>query len=250
MIKSDEKLSFTLHLVELRKRLIICVVAVGIGFIISYYFSQELFTFLTKPLLDAMPQGSTFLTFTGVVEPFFTYLKISLIGGIFLASPVIFYQVWLFIAPGLYESERKWAVPLIISATVLFTGGALFGYYVVFPVGFKYFLSFATDTLKPMLSMSEYFSFVAKFLLAFGTVFQMPLLIFFLARLGIVDVRMFSKYRKYAVLLIFIAAAILTPTPDVFSQILMAAPMIVLYEVGIILARLFGKKRNMEGQGS
>lgn len=246
LTKPEDKLSFTHHLAELRKRLIVCCIAIGIGFGISYYYSQELFTFLSRPLLDAMPQGSAFLVFTGIIEPFWTYLKIALIGGIFLASPVIFYQIWLFIAPGLYETEKKWVTPIVISATVLFIGGALFGYYVVFPVGFKYFLSFSTDALKPMLSMNEYFSFVSKFLLAFGAVFEMPILIFFLARIGIVDAKMLSKYRKYSILLIFIIAAILTPTPDVFSQFLMAAPMMVLYEVGVILARLFGKKREVE----
>ncbi|MBI5682378.1 MAG: twin-arginine translocase subunit TatC [Deltaproteobacteria bacterium] len=243
MAKPDERLPFTLHLVELRKRLINCVIAVGIGFGIAYFYSKEAFDFMSRPLIDAMPQGNAFMVFTGVIEPFFTYLKIALICGIFLASPVIFYQIWLFISPGLYEKERSWALPIVMSATILFIGGATFGYYIVFPVGFKYFLSYATDSLKPMLSMNEYFSFVAKFLLAFGIVFEMPLLIFFLAKIGIVDVKMLTQYRKYAVLLIFVVAAILTPTPDAFSQLLMAAPMLVLYEVGIILARLFGKKK-------
>ena len=246
MIKSEEKLPFTHHLAELRKRLIVCFIAVGIGFGISYYFSLELFAFLSRPLFDAMPEASVFMVFTGVVEPFFTYLKISLLAGIFLASPVLIHQIWLFITPGLHEGEKKWVIPIVVSGFILFIGGAMFGYYLVIPIGFKYFLSFATDSLKPMLSMNEFFSFMMKFLLAFGVVFEMPLVIFFLARLGIVDAKMLSKYRKYSILLIFIAAAILTPTPDVFSQFLMAAPMMVLYEIGVILARLFGKKKETE----
>lgn len=246
MAKPDERLPFTIHLVELRKRLINCVIAVGIGFVISYSYSKELFDFLAVPLMGATQKGNAFMVFTGIIEPFFTYLKISLMGGVILASPVIFHQIWLFIAPGLYPDERKWVVPVIVSASILFMGGVVFGYYVVIPVGFGYFLSFATDTLKPMLAMKEYFSFMIRFLLAFGIVFEMPLVVFFLARLGIVEAKTFIQYRKYAVLVIFIIAAVITPTPDAFSQLLMAGPMIVLYEVGLLLARLFGKKRVKE----
>lgn len=241
-MQQDQKMPFTSHLVELRKRLIVSIISVAIGFGISYNYSNELFTILAKPL----PPHTTF-AFTTLVEPFFTYLKVSLLTGIFLSSPVLIYEVWAFIAPGLQENERKWVLPIVSSSIVLFIGGALFGYFLVLPFGYTYFLSFSTDTIHPMLSMDEYFSFTTKFLLAFGIVFELPLFILFLARLGIVDAKMLSVYRKYAVLVIFIAAAILTPTPDAFSQILMAAPMMVLYEVGIITARIFGKKRIEKG---
>ncbi|HBR17117.1 MAG: twin arginine-targeting protein translocase TatC [Deltaproteobacteria bacterium RIFCSPLOWO2_12_FULL_43_16] len=241
-MQQDQKMPLTSHLVELRKRLIVSIVAVAIGFGISYNYSNELFTILARPL----PSNTTF-AFTRLVEPFFTYLKVSLLTGIFLSSPVLIYEVWAFIAPGLQENERKWVLPIVSSSIVLFIGGALFGYFLVLPFGYTYFLSFSTDTIHPMLSMDEYFSFTTKFLLAFGIVFELPLFILFLARLGIVDAKMLSVYRKYAVLVIFIAAAILTPTPDAFSQILMAAPMMVLYEVGIITARIFGKKRIEKG---
>lgn len=241
-MQQEQKMPFTSHLVELRKRLIVSIIAVAIGFGISYNYSNELFTILAKPL----PPHTTF-AFTRLIEPFFTYLKVSLLTGIFLSSPVLIYEVWAFIAPGLQENERKWVLPIVSSSVVLFIGGALFGYFLVLPFGYTYFLSFSTDTIHPMLSMDEYFSFTTKFLLAFGIVFELPLFILFLARLGIVDAKMLSVYRKYAVLVIFIAAAILTPTPDAFSQILMAAPMMVLYEVGIITARIFGKKRIEKG---
>lgn len=241
-MQQEQKMPFTSHLVELRKRLIVSIIAVAIGFGISYNYSNELFTILAKPL----PPHTTF-AFTRLIEPFFTYLKVSLLTGIFLSSPVLIYEVWAFIAPGLQENERKWVLPIVSSSVVLFIGGVLFGYFLVLPFGYTYFLSFSTDTIHPMLSMDEYFSFTTKFLLAFGIVFELPLFILFLARLGIVDAKMLSVYRKYAVLVIFIAAAILTPTPDAFSQILMAAPMMVLYEVGIIAARIFGKKRIEEG---
>lgn len=241
MIRSEERLPFTTHLAELRDRLIICLIAIGIGFSLSYYYSQRLFEILARPLVQAMPPGTTFI-FTGLVEAFFTYLKISLVAGIVLASPVIIYEIWAFIAPGLYEQERRWVIPIVFFSTIFFALGVLFGYYVVFPVGFQYFLSFATDTIRPLPSMREYFSFVTRFLLAFGLVFELPVFIFFLAKLGIVDAKMLSAYRKYSILLIFIAAAILTPTPDAFSQLLMAGPMLVLYEVGVVVARVFGKR--------
>lgn len=233
---------FTSHLVELRKRLIISVVAIIAGFGISYNYSEALFKILARPL----PLGTTF-TFIRLIEPFFTYMKVSLLAGVFLSSPVLIYELWAFIAPGLHENEKKWVWPIVLSSSALFIGGVLFGYFFVLPFGYNYFLSFSTDTVKPMLSMDEYFSFTTKFLLAFGIVFEMPLFILFLSLLGIVDAKMLSAYRKYAILAIFIIAAILTPTPDAFSQLLMAAPMLVLYEIGIITARIFGKKKEAEG---
>lgn len=233
---------FTSHLVELRKRLIVSIIAIIAGFGVSYNYSEWLFKILARPL----PPGATF-TFIRLIEPFFTYMKVSLLTGIFLASPVLIYQIWGFIAPGLHEKEKKWVWPIVFSSAVLFIGGVLFGYFFVLPFAYSYFISFSSDTIKPMLSMDEYFSFTTKFLLAFGVVFEMPLFILFLALLGIVDAKMLSAYRKYAILAIFIIAAILTPTPDAFSQILMAAPMLVLYEIGIIVARIFGKKRIAEG---
>lgn len=240
-MQQDDKMPFTFHLVELRKRLIRSVIAIIVGFGVSYNYSEELFKILAKPL----PPGTTF-SFIRLIEPFFTYMKVSLLTGIFLASPVLIYEIWAFIAPGLHEKEKKWVWPIVFFSSVLFMGGVIFGYFLVLPFGYSYFLGFATDTIRPMLSMDEYFSFTTKFLLAFGLVFEMPLFILFLSLLGIVDAKMLSTYRKYAILAIFIIAAILTPTPDAFSQILMAAPMLVLYEVGIIMAKIFGKKRKAE----
>lgn len=241
-MQQEYKMPFTSHLVELRKRLIISIAAVAIGFAVSYNYSNELFIMLARPL----PPNTSF-AFTRLIEPFFTYLKVSLLTGIFLASPVLIYEIWAFIAPGLHENEKKWVLPVVFFSTALFMGGVLFGYFLVLPFGYSYFLSFSSDTIKPMLSMDEYFSITTKFLLAFGLVFEMPLLILFLSLLGIVNAKMLSIYRKYAILAIFIIAAILTPTPDVFNQILMAVPMLMLYETGIILARIFGKtKRNDE----
>jgi sec-independent protein translocase protein TatC len=159
-----------------------------------------------------------------------------------LASPVIIYQFWMFIAPGLYQKEKRMLVPIVILSTLFFIGGSLFGYFIVFPFGFKFFLGFASETIRPLPSMKEYLGFSTKLLLAFGLVFELPLVITFLAKLGIVSVQFLKKNRKYALLLFFAGAAILTP-PDVVTQIMMALPMMLLYEISIIGARVFGKKK-------
>ncbi len=238
---ADEKLPFTAHLEELRERLIKSLIAVGVGFAISYFFSQDLFRVLMDPLLKTLPPDSN-LIFTGLTEAFFTYLKVSLVAGIFLASPVIIYQIWAFIAPGLYEEEKRLLIPVAIASAFFFVGGALFGYFVVFPFGFQYFLSFATDVIRPMPSVREYFAFSVKLLFAFGITFELPVFVFFLSRLGIVDHEMLKGFRKYAIILTFALAAVITP-PDILSQIMLAIPMIVLYEAGILVAKVFGKKK-------
>jgi sec-independent protein translocase protein TatC len=240
----DEKLPFTEHLEELRKRLIVCFIAIGVGFCGCYAFSEQLFEVLVHPLLVLMPPDEK-LVYTGLAEAFFTYLKVALLGGVLVAVPVIMYQLWMFIAPGLYAEERRWALPVVFLSSFFFLGGALFGYFFVFPIGFKYFMSFASEAIKPLPSMKEYLSFSATFLFAFGIVFELPLFITFLAKLGIVDAAFLGKHRKYAILLIFIVAAILTP-PDAVSQCMMALPLMVLYEISIVGARLFGKKKKKE----
>jgi sec-independent protein translocase protein TatC len=236
-----EKQPFTAHLEELRWRLIKCAIAVGIAFVISYFFKERIFQVLTLPLLHAMKSGDH-LIYTSLPEAFFTFLKAAFICSLMLASPVILYQFWMFMAPGLYDKEKRLLIPVLFLSVLFFVGGALFGYFVVFPYGFDFFLSFASDTIRPMPSMKEYLGFASKLLLAFGLVFEMPLVITFLARLGIVSAAMLSKFRKYTILVIFIAAAILTP-PDVVTQIFMALPLILLYEISIISARIFGRKK-------
>ena len=240
----DEKMPFTGHLEELRKRLVICFIAIGIGFIISYGFKEKIFHYLTIPLISAM-QADDKLIFTGLPEAFFTYLKVSLLSGLMLSAPVILYQFWMFVAPGLYDKERKLLIPIVLLSSFFFVGGALFGYFIVFPFGFKFFLGFATETIRPLPSMREYLSFSSKLLLAFGLVFELPLIITFLARLGIVTVEFLKKNRKYAILLFFVVAAILTP-PDVVTQIMMAFPLMALYEISILGARVFGKKKSQK----
>jgi sec-independent protein translocase protein TatC len=236
----EKKISFTAHLDELRRCLIVCFVAVGIGFALSYGFKEKLFQILTRPLIGVMQTGDK-LIFTGLPEAFFTYLKVAFLSGLILAAPVIFYEFWMFVAPGLYKKEKRLMVPIVFLSTLFFVGGSFFGYFIVFPYGFKFFLGFASETIQPLPSMREYLSFASKLLLAFGLVFELPLVITFLAKLGIVSVSFLKKNRKYALLLFFVGAAILTP-PDVVTQIMMALPLMVLYEISIVGARIFGKK--------
>ena len=240
----DEKIPFTGHLEELRKRLVACFIAIGIGFAISYCFKEKLFDILSHPLISVMGTDDKMI-FTGLAEAFFTYLKVALLSGFMLAAPVVLYQFWMFVAPGLYQKERRLLIPIVFLSSVFFVGGALFGYFIVFPFGFKFFLGFASETIQALPSMKEYLSFSAKLLLAFGLVFELPLIITFLAKLGIVSVDFLKKNRKYALILFFAGSAILTP-PDVVTQIMMALPLMLLYEISILGARVFGKKKAKE----
>ncbi|MBE9535745.1 MAG: twin-arginine translocase subunit TatC [Proteobacteria bacterium] len=214
--------------------------AVGACFVASYSFAKDIFALLTLPLVKVMPDQSSMI-FTGLAEGFFTYLKVSFLTGILLASPVIFYQLWAFISPGLYSNEKKYMFPFTFFSVIFFVGGALFGYFVVFPFAFEFFMSFNNDQIMALPSLKEYLAFSTKLLLAFGMAFELPIFIFFLAKLGIVTVEGLARNRKYFLVGAFIAAAILTP-PDVVTQILMAIPLMLLYELGIIAARLTAKK--------
>lgn len=231
----------TEHLRELRTRLIRCCWAVGIGFILSYSFSKQIFTLLMYPLVKVMPEQSSMI-FTGLTEGFFTYLKVAFLAGLMLSTPVIFYQIWAFIAPGLYSHEKKYVIPFTILSVFFFVGGAIFGYFMVFPFAFEFFMSFNTEDIVALPSMKEYLAFSTKLLIAFGTAFELPIFIVFLARLGLVNVEMLTKNRKYVLVGAFIVAAILTP-PDVITQTLMAFPLMLLYELGILGTRIFVRKK-------
>ncbi len=235
------KMSFTEHLEELRARLVKVLIAVGVGFIISYFFSKQLFYYLTLPLLNVLPKNNT-LIFTALPEAFFTYLKISFFAGIFLASPYIFYQIWKFISPGLYPEEKRYVVPFVIVSSIFFVAGVSFGYFVVFPFGFKFFISFQNDYIKALPTLKQYLGFSMKLLFAFGIIFEMPVIMYFLAKIKVVNSKLLTKNRKYTILIIFVVAAILTP-PDVFTQILMACPLIVLYEISILVVKYVEKRR-------
>ncbi len=238
----QKELSLTEHLAELRTRLIRSIAAVAVGFCISYAFIEPIFAMLSRPLEKVLPPGTS-LIFTSYPEAFFTYLKLALVCGIFIASPFILYEIWAFVAPGLDEHEKKCALPFVVFSSIFFVGGALFGYIVVFPAAFNFLAGYAGRDLKLLPSVSEYFSLTIKLLLGFGAAFELPIFMVFMALIGLIDARMLRKNRKYALLIIFILAAVLTPTPDVVNQCLLAAPLLILYEISIFLVALIGKRR-------
>jgi len=247
--EDESRMGFFDHLEELRQRLIRCVVAVLIGFGICIAFGERVFSLLAAPITRLLPKDTT-LVFTGLPDPFFVYLKVAFICGVFLALPYCLYQMWLFIRPGLLERERELATPFVLVATALFYLGAAFAYFIVFPAAFKFFLGYQTPELKPMISIRDYVSLSMLLMLAFGAVFETPLVVVFLGLLGVVDSSLLKRGRRYFVVLAFIIAAILTPTPDMVNQIIMAVPMILFYEVGIQVLILFEKKRRRDEEAA
>ncbi len=248
---SNDRMPLLSHLEELRRKLIIAGVSWLVAFLACYSFAEQLFDLIANPVRQALPEGTS-LVFITATEPFFTYLKIGALAGLLVALPVIFWQIWSFIAPGLYKNEKLYVIPFVMASTLCFAAGTFFGFSFVFPMVFKVLIEFGTGggELSAMLSMGSYLSLSSKLLLAFGLVFELPVVIFFLARLGIVDHKMLARNRKFALLAAFLIGAMLTP-PDVFSQAALAIPFIVLYEVGIIVARLFGKRRDpVEDEGT
>jgi sec-independent protein translocase protein TatC len=243
--ENGARMSFLEHLEELRSRLIRAVLAIFVAFLLCLVFAERVFSLLAAPIARLLPHGST-LIFTALQDPFFIYLKVSFIAGIFVALPYVLYQLWKFVSPGLYDRERKMAVPFITLATLLFYTGALFAYFIVFPAAFKFFLSYQTPELKAMLSIREYVSLVMALMLAFGAVFETPIVIVFLGLLGIFNSGQLKRGRRYFVVIAFVIGAVLTPTPDVINQTLMAVPMLLLYEIGIWLLVYLEKKRLRE----
>ncbi len=234
-----EKLPFTAHLEELRQRLIKSALAVIAGFAACYGVSGRLFSFFVQPLLEALPEGSH-LAMIRVQEGFLTHLKMALLGGVLLASPVILYQAWKFVAPGLYPHEKRYVWPFVGTATAFFFAGAAFAFWVVFPFGFRFLLRYASGPIRASISIDAYLGFAIKLLLAFGVVFELPVVVFFLARMGLITHHTLARGRGYALVVIFIVAAVLTP-PDVFTQLMMAGPLYVLYEISILVARVFAR---------
>jgi sec-independent protein translocase protein TatC len=236
----SDKMPFLEHLGELRSRIMKSLYALLIGSLISLPFSDRVVDWLARPIRQT---GNT-LVFLAVAEAFWVQMKVGLFVGLFIAAPVILYQVWAFISPGLYEQEKRYAVPFVIIGSALFIAGGAFSLLIVTPSAVKFLLGYSRPgVLQPMISIGNYIDFLLKFTLAFGAVFEVPLAITLLSRVGLVTPKTLAKNRKYAILGAFIAGAILTPTPDAFNQTLMAGPIIVLYEIGIISARIFGKHR-------
>jgi sec-independent protein translocase protein TatC len=239
------KMSFLDHLDELRRRIIYAVTSVFIGFVISFFFINQIFDFIMRPLQELLPPGTT-LVYTDPTEAFILYIKIALIAGLILASPAVFSQVWLFVAPGLYAHEKKWAIPFIVMSSFFFVLGAAFSHYVVFPLTWRFFASFTTDILTFMPRIDPAFSIYLRMLLAFGIVFQMPTLVLFLSRMGVLTARFMIRNFKYAVLLIVIVSAVVTPDGGGVSLVAMSGPLVLLYILSIGLAWIVGKKRKTE----
>lgn len=245
------------HLAELRKRLLISFAFLGIAFAVLFNFSENIFSLLvyplntelkiipTRPFFELIEKKAVSLIFLSPGEGFWMHLKISVVAAFVVSLPVIFHQLWKFISPGLVEKEKKYVIPFIITATFLFLVGAAFCFAVILPFALTFLLGYKTEHLTPMLSVGNYMDFCLKFILSFGAIFELPLVIVFLVRFGFMTPATLAKNRRYAVLVAFIAGAILTPTPDAFNQMLMSVPIIILYEIGILVARvLYRKGRN------
>jgi len=224
------------HIAELRKRLGISLAVVIIMFIVCFSFWQPLLAWMIAPLKAVLPEGSNVI-FTGVQEPFFTAMKVAFFAGFIFALPVIFWQFWLFVAPGLYDNEKRLVVPFVLAATLMFLMGASFCYYVVVPLAFKFLIGFGSALFTALPSIGEYVGFFSKILLGFGLAFELPVVIFFFAKLGLVDDKALKDFFRYAIIIIFTASAILTP-PDILSQFLMAAPLTILYGISILVAKM------------
>jgi len=223
------------HLRELRRRLMIAGGVYVLGVAILMNWSAPVFNFMAAPLLAALPAGTPMI-FLGAPDVFFTYLKIALLGSLFLTSPITFYQVWAFIAPGLYRHERRLFSFSVAGSVLLFVIGGAFAYYIVFPLVFQFFLGFATDQIHAMPAVREYLSLFMKLLFAFGLSFEIPIILVLVTRLGLTTPDRLAGQRRYVIVWAFIAAAILTP-PDIISQVLLALPILVLFEIGLVLAR-------------
>ena len=253
---SEDKFPFMRHLEELRKRLIACVVALVVGFVLCFNFSDLLFEWLTMPMHKTIHMQMTepYMSFVNSPSPgelvalapaeaFWVDMKISIIAGVVVTIPFIFWQLWRFISPGLRPREKRLAIPFVAITSTLFILGAAFCFFIVLPFAMSFLLGYKAQFVRPMLSVEKYMDFCLKFILAFGAVFELPVVIVFLTRLGIVTPDMLAKHRKYAVLVAFIIAAILTPTPDAFNQTLMAVPIIFLYEAGILASRILPSRK-------
>lgn len=249
----------TEHLSELRKRIVVPLVCIGLGFIATFYFSENIFEILSFPLkselkltlsrpfvqiIEKTSSPLESLVFLRPAEALWMHFKIAFVASLVLNLPLIFYQFWRYVSPGLLPREKKFFLPFIFSSTGLFLIGVFFCYLVVLPFALSFLFGYKTQNLVPMIAVGHYIDFSLKFILAFGLVFELPLIIVFLTKFGFVSPHKLSRFRKYAVLLAFVAAAILTPTPDAFNQTLMAGPIIILYEVGILLSKIIYRRKD------
>ena len=232
------------HIADLRKRLVISSITVVIMFFACFSFYEPILEWMMAPVKHALPVGTSMIA-VEIQETFFTAMKVAFFGGFIISLPVIFWQLWLFLAPGLYDHEKKLVVPFVFFATLMFLLGAAFAYYIVVPIGFDFLIAFGNSVVSVLPSIGKYVGFFTKLMIGFGIAFELPVITFFLAKIGIVNDQMLKDFFRYAVVLIFIISAILTP-PDVISQVLMAAPLLILYGVSIYIAKVFNPAQKEE----
>ena len=228
------------HLDELRKRILRALVAVGLGFLVSWVFVEEITDFLAQPVYRALPEGSR-LVFLGLTDPFVLYVKVAALAALFLTSPLVLYQVWRFVAPGLYQKEKRNAGPFILAGSLFFLAGGAFAYFVAFPFAVEFLIGMGA-AFEPMITVERYFRFLLYVILGLGLMFELPVFIFLLAQMGVVTPRFLIRNFRWAVLLIFVTAAIVTPTPDVVNLLVFALPTILLYLLGVGAAALVVRK--------
>jgi sec-independent protein translocase protein TatC len=234
------RMGFFDHLEELRRRLAVSLVSLFVGFLACWYWAPRLFDFLAAPLRRALPPGQN-LAYTTLAEPFVLYFRVAMLAGIILASPVILWQIWLFVAPALYRNERRWVWPFLVASVLFFLSGCAFGYYQAFPLVVGFLVGMGRP-FQAVITINEYLSTATKVILGLGLCFEMPILVFFLARMGVVSEKWLLAKFKYAVLIIFFVAAVITPTPDITTQCVFAVPMILLYLLGVGVAWIFRKR--------
>lgn len=246
--KSPDSMTFLEHLEDLRKRIFYSFLAVFLVVVPAWFFSKDLYNILARPVTQFLPADKS-LVFTKLTAPFMLYMKVSFLAALIFTSPFIFLQVWYFIAPGLYRKEKKLVVPFVVFTSFFFIAGAVFAYFIVFPFACNFFLSMGSE-FDAMITVDEYFSLALRVILGIALVFELPTLVFFLSKLGIVTAQGMIKYFKYAVLVVFIIAAIITPTPDMITQSIIAVPMLGLYGFSILIALTVGKKRDKKQKES
>lgn len=246
--KLPDEMTFLEHLEDLRKRIFYSFLALIIAVIPAWFFHKDIYNILARPVTQYLPEGDK-LAFIKLTEPFMLYIKVSLLTAILFTSPFLFLQFWYFVAPGLYRKEKKYVIPFVLFSSFFFTLGALFGYFIVFPWACRFFLGMGAD-FQAVITVGEYFSLAFRVLLGIALVFELPTLVFFLSRMGIITARWMVKNFKYAVLFVFIIAAIITPTPDMVTQSIIAVPMLGLYGLSILIALIFGKKREKKRKNS
>jgi sec-independent protein translocase protein TatC len=234
-------MTFLEHLEDLRKRIFWSFVALIGAVVPAWFFSKEIYNILARPVTRFLPEGEK-LAFTSLTAPFMLYIKVSFLAALIFTSPFIFFQIWMFIAPGLYQREKKYVIPFVLFTSIFFMGGALFAYLVVFPFACNFFLGMGSE-FDPVITIDQYFSLALRVILGIALVFEMPTLAFFLSKIGLITAKMMIKYFKYAVLVVFIIAAIITPTPDMITQSIIAVPMLGLYGLSILIAALVGKEK-------